>query len=136
MYTIASDSSYAAVLTQINDHNLEAPISFFSSNFQGAELNYSEVEKKVFAVYKAIKHYRPFLLKAHTKVIVPFSSVRQLLIQRELGEKRANWVTTLQEYDLEIKTAKIVRGQGFCRLLARASNIPESGDTDHIEEIN
>eukprot|EP00253_Pinus_taeda_P030347 PITA_30347 len=126
LYTIASDLSYAAVLTQINDHNLEALISFFSSNFQGAELNYSEVEKQALAVYKAIKHYRPFLLKVHTKVIVPFSAVRQLLIQRELGEKRENWVTALQEYDLEIKPAKIVRGQGFCKLLVGASNITES----------
>ena len=72
LYTLASTSSYAAVLTQINDQNLEAPISFYSSNLQGAELNYSEVEKQAFAVYKAIKHYKPFLLKAHTKVIVPF----------------------------------------------------------------
>eukprot|EP00253_Pinus_taeda_P012640 PITA_12640 len=136
LYTIASDCSYAAVLTQINDHNLEAPISFYSSNLQGAELNYFEVEKQAFAVYKAVKHYKPFLLKAHTKVIVPFSSVRKLLIQRELGEKRANWVTTLQEYDLEIKPAKIVRGQGFCRLLAGASNILESSDTDQSETIN
>eukprot|EP00253_Pinus_taeda_P036378 PITA_36378 len=136
LYTIASNFSYATVLTQINNHNLEAPISFYSSNLQGVELNYSEVEKQAFAVYKAVRHYRPFLLKAHTKVIVPFSSVRQLLIQRELEEKRANWVTTLQEYDLEIKPAKIVRGQGFCRLLAGASNIPESSDTDQFEAIN
>ena len=136
LYTIVSNSSYAAVLTQLNDHNLEAPISFFSSNLQGAELNYSQVEKQAFAVFKAVKHYRPFLLKSHTKIIVPFSAVRQLLIQRELGEKRANWVTALQEYDLEIKPAKIVRGQGFCRILAGASNIPESSDTDQTEEIN
>eukprot|EP00253_Pinus_taeda_P031324 PITA_31324 len=136
LYTSASDLSYAAVLTQINNHNLEAPISFYSSNLQGAELNYFEVEKQAFAVYKAVKHYRPFFLKAHTKVIVPFSSVMQLLIQRELGEKRANWVTTLQEYDLEIKPTKIVKGQGFCRLLAGASNIPESSDTDQFEAIN
>eukprot|EP00253_Pinus_taeda_P016099 PITA_16099 len=135
-YTIAYDFSYAAVLTQINNHNLEAPISFYSSNIQGAELNYSEVEKQAFVVYKAVKHYRPFLLKVHTKVIVPFSSVRQLLIQRELEEKRENWVTTLQEYDLEIKPAKIVRGQVFCRLLVGASNIPESSDTEQFEAIN
>ena len=38
LYTIASDLSYAVVLTQINDHNLEAPISFYSSNLQGVEL--------------------------------------------------------------------------------------------------
>eukprot|EP00253_Pinus_taeda_P026102 PITA_26102 len=96
LYTIASDCSYVAVLTQINGHNLEAPVSFYSSNLQ----------------------------------------VRQLLIQKELEEKRANWVTTLQEYDLEIKPAKIVRGQGFCRLLAGASNIPESSDTYQSETIN
>eukprot|EP00253_Pinus_taeda_P029494 PITA_29494 len=47
LYTIASDCSYAAVLTQINDHNLEAPISFYSSNLQGAELNYSEEAQRV-----------------------------------------------------------------------------------------
>eukprot|EP00253_Pinus_taeda_P029459 PITA_29459 len=93
-------------------------------------------KKSFFALDQAVKHYRPFLLKAHTKVIVPFSSVRQLLIQRELGEKRANWVTALQEYDIEIKPTKIVRGQGFCRLLAGASNIPESSDTDQPETIN
>eukprot|EP00253_Pinus_taeda_P007765 PITA_07765 len=87
LYTIASDSSYAAVLMQLNDHNLEAPISFFSSNIQGAELNYSDVEKQAFAVFKVVKHYRPFLLKTHTDVIVPFPAVRQLLIQKELSEK-------------------------------------------------
>ena len=32
LYTLAFDTSYAAVLTQINDQNMEAPISFFSSN--------------------------------------------------------------------------------------------------------
>eukprot|EP00253_Pinus_taeda_P011040 PITA_11040 len=136
LYTIASNSSYAAVLTQLNDHNLEASISFFSSNLQGAELNYSDVEKQAFAMFKAVKYYRPFLLKTHTKVIVPFPAVRQLLLQKELGEKRENWVTTLQEYDLEIRPAKIVRGQGFCRILAGASNIPESSDTSPTEEIN
>ena len=45
-------------------------------------------------------------------------------------------VVALQEYDLEIKPAKIVRGQGFCRLLAGASNIRELGDTDQTKEIN
>lgn len=95
LYTLTSDSSYAALLTQINDQNLEAPISFYSWNLQGAKFNYSEVEKQAFTVYKSIKHFRPFLLKAHTKVIVPFLVVRQLLIQWELGEERENWVTTL-----------------------------------------
>ena len=91
MYTFASQTSYAVVLTQLNDEQIEAPVSFFNSNFQGVELNYSEVEKKAFGVFKFVKHFTPFLIKTHTKIIVPFSAVRQLLMQRELGEKRANW---------------------------------------------
>ena len=40
-----------------------------------------------------------------------------------MGEKRANWVTALQEYDVEIKLASIVKGQGFFKMLAGASLI-------------
>ena len=42
-----------------------------------------------------------------------------------MGEERASWVTVLQEYDVEIKLASIVRGQGFCKILARPSLISE-----------
>jgi hypothetical protein len=35
-----------------------------------------------------------------------------------LGEKWANWVTSLQEFDLEITPTQIVRGQGLCKLVA------------------
>ena len=73
-----------------------------SSNFKGAELNYHEVDKQAFAVFKDVKHFCPYLLKSKTKIIVPYSSVRNLLVQKDLGEKRAPWMTTLQEYDLEI----------------------------------
>ena len=113
------------ILTQENQEKEEAPIAFSSSNLQGAELNYSDVEKHAYAISKAVKYFRPFLLKTHTKIIVSFPAVRNLLVQKDVGEKRANWVTALQEYDLEIKPANIVRGQGFCKMLARASQISE-----------
>ena len=90
LYTFSSNMSCIAVLTQSNEHKIEGPIVFFSSNFQGDELNYTWEEKQAFAVYKAIKYFRPFLLNTPIKVIVPFSTVRKLLIQKELGEERAN----------------------------------------------
>ena len=110
LYTFASDISYAAVLTQLNQQNNEVPISFMSSNFKGAELNYHEVDKQAFAVFKVVKHFRPYLLKSKTKVIVSYPSVKNLLVKKDLGEKRAPWMTTLQEYDLEIKPSTIVKG--------------------------
>jgi len=113
LYTFASDRSYAAILTQANQDKAEAPIAFFSSNIQGAELNYSYVQKQAYVVFKEIKYFRLFLLKTHTKIIVPFPVVRNLLVQKDVGEKRANWVTALQEYGVKIKPKNIVKDQGF-----------------------
>ena len=48
------------------------------------------------------------------------------MVQKDLGEKRTHWVTTLQEYDLEIKPLKIVRGQGLCKLAAWSADSSES----------
>eukprot|EP00253_Pinus_taeda_P007159 PITA_07159 len=56
--------------------------------------------------------------------------VRNLLVQKVVGEKRTNWVTALEEYDIEIKPASIVEGQGFCKMLAGASRISEIPSTE------
>lgn len=39
-----------------------------------------------------------------------------LLVHKYLGEKGENWMTTLQEYGLETKPYKVIRGQGLCKL--------------------
>ena len=40
-----------------------------------------------------------------------------LFLQKELGERRGNWVTSLQEYDLEFKLGIIIKGQVLCKLM-------------------
>ena len=94
------------------------------TGLQGVELNYPAIDKQAYAVFKAVKQFRPYILKNRTKVIVPHPAVRSLFVQKELGERRSNWVTTLQEYDLEFKPASIVKGQGLCKLM------PENGNND------
>jgi hypothetical protein len=110
LYTFTSDQSYATVLTQ---KNTEIPIAFMSSTFKGENLNYPTVYQQAYVVFKAVKHFRSYLLKSRTKVIVPYLAVRNLLVQKELGEKRATWMTSLQEYDLKITPAQIFIGQGL-----------------------
>ena len=67
---------------------------------------------------KQSKQFRPYILKNRTKVIVPHPSIITLFVQKELGERRGNWVTALQDYDLEFKLATIIKGQGMCKLIA------------------
>jgi len=45
LYTFASDQSLAAVLTQKDEDNNKAPVSFMSTNIQGVELNYPAIDK-------------------------------------------------------------------------------------------
>ena len=71
LYTFASDQLLAAVLTQKDDDNNEDPMSFLSTNIQGDELKYLAIDKHAYAVYKAVKHFRSYILKNHTKGIVP-----------------------------------------------------------------
>jgi hypothetical protein len=71
LYTFTSDQSLAANLTQKDDENNKAPVSFMSTNLQGAEINYPTIDNKAYMVYKIVKHFRSYILKNHTKVIVP-----------------------------------------------------------------
>ena len=93
-----------------------------STGLQGAELNYLAIDKQSYAVFKAVKQFRPYILKNRTKIIVPHPAVRSLFVQKELGERRGNWVTALQEYDLEFKPASIVKGKGLCKLMTENEN--------------
>ena len=120
LYTFTIDTLYATVLTQKNQDGNEVPISFMSAGLDEAQLKYPEVDKQDYTIFKVVKHFHPYLLKSQMKVIVPYPAVRNLFVQKELGEIRAHWMTTLREYDLEIKPAKIVRGQGLCQMAAEA----------------
>jgi len=63
------------------------PISFTRYAFKGEKLNYPTVDQQTYDVFKAVKHFIPYLLKSRIKVIVPYLAVRNLLVRKELGEK-------------------------------------------------
>ena len=96
-------------------------------------MNYPVVDKKYYAVFKTVKQFRPYILKNQTKVIFPHPVVRSHFIQKELGERRGNWVTTLQEYDLEFKPASIVKGQGLCKQMTENEKNEEHAWEDEAE---
>ena len=64
LYTFATDTSYVVVLTQKNQDENEVPISFMSVGLDGPQLKYPEVDKQAYAIFKVVKHFRPYLLKS------------------------------------------------------------------------
>ena len=56
-------------------------------------------------------------------------------MQKELGERRGNWVTALQKYDLEFKPTTIIKGQGLYKLMAEIQD-NEDGDWENEVELH
>jgi hypothetical protein len=82
LYTFASNQSYVVMLAQKNYESNEIPSAFMISTFKGPELNYPVVYQQKYVVFKAVKHFWSYLLKSRTKVIVPYPTVRNLLVQK------------------------------------------------------
>lgn len=81
LYSFSSDSSLAEILMQKDYNHDEIPISFMRIGLQGEKLNYPDIDKQAYVVYKAVKHFRPYILKNHVTVLVPHPAVRSLFIQ-------------------------------------------------------
>ena len=95
----------------------EQPIAFFSSALRDAKLKYNIMEKKAYALVRAFKYFRIYIL--HSKVIayVPSSSIRGILMQPDNDGKRSKWIAKILEYDMEVKPTKLGKGKGLEKLL-------------------
>jgi hypothetical protein len=61
---------------------------------------------------KELKAFRTYVL--HSKIIayVPTSAVKDILVQPDSDGKRGRWLSKIQEFDLEVKPTKLIKGQG------------------------
>jgi hypothetical protein len=131
VFSFASEHTIATVLLQKNNDGFEQPIAFFSKILRDAKLKYDILEKQAYVMVKALKAFKTYVL--HSKVIayVPTSTVKEILIQPDSDGRRGKWLEKIQEYDLEIKPTKLVKGQGLAKLLVE-SNLKSLG-INHID---
>ena len=78
------------------------------------------MEKQAYALIKALKDFRVYILHSHTIAYVPNIVVKGIVSQDPDG-KRGKWIATILEYDLEIKPAKLIKGQGLAQLMAESN---------------
>jgi hypothetical protein len=123
-----------AVLTQKKDSKEEHPISFMSKGLQEYELKYSPMEKQAFSLVKVVSYFRTYILTSHVISYVPYPPIKMMLSQQLREGRWANWLAKLQEFDIEIKPLKVVKGQGLCKLIGgiEAVNIDPSSMNKNI----
>jgi hypothetical protein len=121
IFYFASCDTVAAVLLQKNDQGQEQPITFFSKALRDAELRYEIMEKQAYALVKALKAFRVYVLHSKITAYVPSTSVKDILIQSDIDERRGKWIAKILEFDLEIKPTKLIKGQGLAKLLDKSN---------------
>ena len=121
IFSFASEHTVAAVLLQKDDQGCEKPIAFFSKAPRDASLKYNIMEKQAFALVKAIKDFRVYILYSHVIAYVPNAVVKDILTQDGIEGKRGKWIATILEYDIEIKPTKLIKGQGLAQLMTETN---------------
>ena len=117
VFSYASEHTIATVLLQKNDENMEQPIAFLSKMLRDGELKYDIMEKQAYALVKALKYFRVYILHSHIIAHVPTTVVKGILTQPDPEGRKVKWIATLLEYDIEIKPTKLVKGKGLAKMM-------------------
>lgn len=133
LFSFASYHTIAAVLLQKDGEDYEHPIAFYIKSLQATELKYEIMEKQAYALVKVVKVFRPYLVSSQIVAYVPHADVKDIMSQSEVTGKRCRW--RIQEFDLEIKIAKLVRGLGLAKLMTETNFEDIDINNVEIEEV-
>jgi hypothetical protein len=100
--TDASDFAIGATLSQKGGDG-ERPIAFDSRNLLPAERNYPTHEKELLAIVNALKVWRAYLDGRPFTVITDHAPLKYLHSQKQLSQRQARWLETLQSFDFKIE---------------------------------
>jgi hypothetical protein len=129
-----SKDTIIEVILQKNDQGDEQVINFMSKNLRDSELNYTITEKQAYALVKFLKHFRAYVGYNKIKSFVPYTVVKDVLSQQDFLGSIGKWVSQIKEYDLEIKSTKIIKGQGLAKIMIEINQ--EAIEVGENEKIN
>jgi hypothetical protein len=70
---------------------------------------------------EALKAFRTYAFLSKIIAYMPTSVVKDMLVQLDSDRKRGRWLARIQEFDLEVKLTKLVKGQGLTNLLEESN---------------
>jgi hypothetical protein len=85
------------------------------------ELKYSNLDKQAHALVKSLKAFKDYILHSKTFSYVSNSVIKDILTQPDSEGKRGKWIAKMQEYDLDINPAKLVKEQGLDKFIVESN---------------
>ena len=84
-------------------------------------MKYDILEKQAYALVKALKSLRVYVLQSSITTFVPSNSVEEIMVQANNEGKRGRWIVKLLEYDLHINPTKLIKGKGLAKFLSESN---------------
>ena len=109
----------AELLLQKNHEGNEQTISFYRKTLRDAPLKYNILDKQAYALVRALKEFKVYILHSHIIAHIPTSIVKDILTQPDPNGQRGNWIEYLLDFDLYIKSTNLIKGQGLAKLMAQ-----------------
>jgi hypothetical protein len=110
MYTSSLEKTISSILLQKDHEGNLRPISFVIHNLKTHQLNYSQLEKQSYSLYKSLELFRHYFQGHKVQFSVPTYLLATALNQTKLHCKWCKWIMHIQKYDLEIKLMKNHKG--------------------------
>ena len=118
LYIAAQEKSIGALMAQENEKGKERALYYLSQTLNGAELNYSPIEKMCLVLFFAkdkLEHY----MQAYTvRLIAKSDPIKYVLSRPVVSGRIARWAVLLQQYYLAYVPQKAVKGQALVDFLA------------------
>lgn len=102
IFLFASEHTMDVLLLKKNEEGHEKPISLFSNALRDNGPKYNILEKQAFALVRALKYFREYIINSKIFESVPHPVVKDILIQQYCDGRRGKWIANIQEYDMEI----------------------------------
>jgi transposase InsO family protein len=99
--TDASNFALGAVLSQ-GTIGSDKPIAYASRTLNESEINYSTIEKELFAIVWATKYFRPYLFGRKFKIVTDHKPLQWVMSLKEPNSRLTRWRLKLSEYDFTV----------------------------------
>jgi hypothetical protein len=80
-------------------------------------LNYTTMEKQAYSLVKSLNNFKIYVGYNKIKAYVPYPVVKDVLSQQDFLGARGKWISQIQEYELDIKPTKVIKGKGLAKML-------------------
>jgi len=120
------------ILSQYDDEETLHSMIYYSKNLSLAECNYEIYDKKLLAIIRAFKHWRPELklTELSIKMFIDHQALTSLMKNKELSRRQMRWVQKLVNFNFKIMYRSGKQNIKVDALTRRADSVSRSFENE------